>query len=162
MKVNRACFPLSAMCRVLGLSTSGYSDWLWPGPSARERRDAELRRGIRRIWCESGKTYGCPPIHAALRDEGERVARLMREMGIEGASADWGGFLSRGFLASALARLLRSATLRAEIQTTSAGSSSCRMRVVVISARSPTRAARWIAKRCWILTTGDPASSDPH
>ena len=91
MKVNRACFPLVAMCRVLGLSTSGYSDWLRRGPSARERRDAELRRAIRRIWRESGKIYGCPRIHAALRDEGERVsrkrvARLMRAMGIEGVT----------------------------------------------------------------------------
>ena len=77
MKANRAFFPLAAMCRVLGLSTSGYSDW--------------LRRGIRRIWRESGKIYGGPRIHAALLDEGERVsrkrvARLMREMGIEGVT----------------------------------------------------------------------------
>ena len=91
MKAHRAIFPLAAMCRVLGLSTSGYSDWLRRGPSARERRDAELRRAIRRIWRESEKIYGCPRIHAALRDEGERVsrkrvARLMRETGIEGVT----------------------------------------------------------------------------
>ena len=55
MKAHRAIFPLAAMCRVLGLSTSGYSDWLRRGPSARERRDAELRRAIRRIWRESEK-----------------------------------------------------------------------------------------------------------
>ncbi|MDE0083324.1 MAG: IS3 family transposase [Gammaproteobacteria bacterium] len=74
-----------------GASIDGYSDWLRRGPSARERRDAELRRAIRRIWIESEKIYGCPRIHAALRDEGERVsrkrvARLMREMGIEGVT----------------------------------------------------------------------------
>ena len=48
------------------------------GPSARERRDAELRREIGRIWRGSEKTYGCLRTHAALREKGERVARLMR------------------------------------------------------------------------------------
>ena len=71
MKANRTIVPLAAMCRVLGLSTSGSSDWLRRGPSARERRDAEIRR----IWRESEKIYGCPRIHAAWRDEGERVSR---------------------------------------------------------------------------------------
>lgn len=47
-------------------------------PSARERRDAELRREIGRIWRGSEKTYGCLRTHAALREKGERVARLMR------------------------------------------------------------------------------------
>ena len=75
MRADRAIFPLRAMCQVLGLYSSGYSDWLRRGPSARERRDAELRRGIRRIWGESEKIYGCPRIHAALCDEGERVGR---------------------------------------------------------------------------------------
>ena len=73
MRADRAIFPLRAMCQVLGLYSSGYSDWLRRGPSAREQRATELRRAIRRIWHE--KIYGCPRIHAALRDEGERVGR---------------------------------------------------------------------------------------
>ena len=91
MKAYRAIFPLAAMCRVLGLSPSGYYDWLRRPPSARVRRDAELKGRILAKWIESEKIYGCPRIHAALRDEGERVsrkrvARLMREMGIEGVT----------------------------------------------------------------------------
>ena len=91
MKANRARFPLAAMCRVLGLSTSGYYDWLRRRPSARARRDAELKGRILVKWIESSKIYGCPRIHAALRAEGERVsrkrvARLMRELGIEGVT----------------------------------------------------------------------------
>ena len=91
MKAYRAIFPLAAMCRVLGLSPSGYYDWLQRPPSARVRRDAELKGRILAKWIESEKIYGCPRIHAALRDEGERVsrkrvARLMREMGIEGVT----------------------------------------------------------------------------
>ena len=91
MKANRAIFPIAAMCRVLGLSSSGYYDWLRRPPSARARRDAELKDGIRAKWAESGETCGSPRIHAALAADGERtgrkrVARLMRELGIEGVT----------------------------------------------------------------------------
>ena len=91
MKAHRAIFPLAAMCRVLGLSTSGYHDWLRRPPSARARRDAELKGGILTKWIESGGIYGCPRIHAALLAGGERVsrkrvARLMVELGIEGVT----------------------------------------------------------------------------
>ena len=91
MKARRAIFPLAAMCRVLGLSTSGYYDWLQRPPSARERRDTVLKGRIKKIWRESDKTYGGPRIHAALRAEGwrvsrKRVARLMRELDIEGVT----------------------------------------------------------------------------
>lgn len=43
MKAYRAIFPLAAMCQVLGLSPSGYYDWLQRPPSARARHDAELK-----------------------------------------------------------------------------------------------------------------------
>ena len=91
MKAHRAEFPLAAMCRVLGLSPSGYYAWLKRPPSARARRDDELQDKIQAIWAGSGETYGRPRIHAALRAEGERVGqkrvgRLMRAMGIEGAT----------------------------------------------------------------------------
>ena len=91
MKAYRAIFPLAVMCRVLSLSLSGYYDWLHRGPSARARRDAELKGRILAIWIESSGIYGCPRIHAALLAEGERVsrkrvARLMRELGIEGVT----------------------------------------------------------------------------
>ena len=91
MKANRARVPLAVMCRVLGLSSSGYHDWLHRGPSARARRDAELKGEILAKWIESGGIYGCPRIHAALLAGGERVgrkrvARLMRELGIEGVT----------------------------------------------------------------------------
>ena len=91
MKANLATFTLAAMCRTLGLSTSGYDDWLRRGPSERSRRDEELKVRIKAIWRESDETYGSPRIHAALRAEGERVsrkrvARLMKELGIEGVT----------------------------------------------------------------------------
>ncbi len=91
MKAHRAEFPLTAMCRVLGLSPSGYYDWLTRPPSDRARRDVELQGKILLIWGGSGETYGCPRIHAELRAAGERVsrkraARLMRDLGIQGVT----------------------------------------------------------------------------
>ena len=91
MKANRATFPLAAMCRVLGLSTSGYYGWLKRGVPARALRDAHLKDRIIAIWRESRETYGVPRIHVALQAEGERVgrkrvARLMGELDIEGVT----------------------------------------------------------------------------
>ena len=91
MKAYPATFPLAAMCRVLGLSPSGYYGWLNRPPSARAGRDSELKVRIKAIWRDSDETYGCPRIHAALVAGGERVsrkrvARLMRELDIEGVT----------------------------------------------------------------------------
>ncbi len=50
MRANRALFPIAAMSRVLGVSTSGYYDWLRRDPSPRARRDMELNTRIEAIW----------------------------------------------------------------------------------------------------------------
>ena len=91
MNESRAMFPLAAMCRVLGLSPSGCYDWLTRPPSDRARRDIELQGKILLIWGGSGETYGCPRIHAELQAAGERVsrkrvARLMKDLGIQGVT----------------------------------------------------------------------------
>jgi len=79
------------MCRVLGVSTSGYYAWRKRGPSARQTRDAALLEQIRASHRASRRTYGRPRIHQDLIDEGwrvspKRVARLMRQAGIKGVS----------------------------------------------------------------------------
>lgn len=91
MKANQAAFPIRAMCRVLGLSPSGYYAWLERPPSARALRDEELKERIKVIYTENRSVYGRPRIHADLREQGERVGakrvgRLMRELGIRGES----------------------------------------------------------------------------
>ena len=91
MKAHRAEFALTAMCRVLGLSTSGYYGWLKRPPSERERRNEALQGRIEAVWRDSRETYGRPRIHAALRARGERVsqkrvARLMKRAGIRGVT----------------------------------------------------------------------------
>ena len=77
------------MCRVLGISPSGYYAWLGRKPSARAKRDEELKRKIRHFHAESRGTYGRPRIHADLVEDGERispkrVARLMKAEGLKG------------------------------------------------------------------------------
>ena len=79
------------MCRVLGVSTSGYYAWLKRPPSQRFRDDTVLTNRIHWIHLRSRGTYGSPRIHAELRDEGvhvgrKRVARLMRAAGLQGVS----------------------------------------------------------------------------
>ena len=86
---NQADYPVATMCRVLGVSTSGYYAWLSREPSKRSLRDAELTAEIRQIHADSDGTYGAPRIHAELiaqktRVGGKRVARLMRAAGLEG------------------------------------------------------------------------------
>ena len=79
------------MCRVLGVSPSGYYGWKSREPSERERRDDELKVHIAAIHERSRGTYGVPRVHAELQWEGERVsrkrvARLMQVLGLEGVS----------------------------------------------------------------------------
>jgi putative transposase len=85
-------FSLRLMCRVLGVSPSGYYAWRSRPESARSREDRRLKAKIRAFHEKSRRTYGAARIHADLRDDGEgcgrhRVARLMREDGLVGAKA---------------------------------------------------------------------------
>ncbi len=91
MKEHQAVYPIRAMCRVLGLSPSGYYAWLRRPMSARARRDAELTAKICEVYKTNRCVYGRPRIHAELKDQGERVsgkrvACLMRQAGIQGVS----------------------------------------------------------------------------
>jgi len=79
------------MCRVLGVSPSGYYAWRKRPASARAQADQRLLRQIRTAHEASRGTYGVPRIHAELCEQGvavsrKRVARLMREAGITGVS----------------------------------------------------------------------------
>ena len=86
---EKANHDVSALCRVLGVSRSGYYRWFHREPSLRARRDDELRVRIRAIHSESRGTYGSPRVQAELRRQGfrvsrKRVARLMRADAIRG------------------------------------------------------------------------------
>ena len=84
-------FPIATMCRVLGVSESGFHAWASRAPSQRARSDAILMERIGVFHAASHGTYGSPRIRADLRDAGvrvgqKRVARLMQMAGLVGVS----------------------------------------------------------------------------
>jgi putative transposase len=88
---NQAVYPIATMCRLLGLSTSGYYAWAKRSPSRRAREDAVLLAEIRMAHIASHGTYGAPRIQIDLAEKGfcvgrKRVARLMAAAGIIGVS----------------------------------------------------------------------------
>ena len=74
MRAHQASYPIATMCRLLGLSTSGYYAWRQRAVSARSRSNAQLLERIRLIHERSGGTYGAPRVHAQLDHEGVPVA----------------------------------------------------------------------------------------
>ena len=89
MKANQADHKVATMCRVLGVSRSGYYAWLKRAPSARAEEDERLKVRIDEIHEQSRGTYGVPRIHIELKDADERVSRkrigrLMRDLGLRG------------------------------------------------------------------------------
>jgi putative transposase len=89
IEAERASFSVPLMCRMMGVSRSGYYGWRVRPPSNRERIDASLTEQIRQIHEISRRTYGYPRVHAELQAMGircgrKRVARLMRKEGLKG------------------------------------------------------------------------------
>ena len=91
---------MAALCRALGVSTSGYYAWRQRPPSTRARADQGLSRQIRAIHERSRGTYGAPRVWAELREAGvacsrKRVARLLRQAGLQGCHRRKGPRASR-------------------------------------------------------------------
>jgi putative transposase len=90
IELEKANHPVATMCRLLGVSTSGYYGWRARGPSARARADEDLLGRIVDIHAQSRGTYGAPRVKAELDlSHGihcgqKRVARLMRRGGLQG------------------------------------------------------------------------------
>jgi putative transposase len=89
---ERAHHAVSRLCSVLNVTRQGYWAWKHRPPSGRRSEDERLKRRILPAWQGSDQTYGAPRLHAELRLGGglrvgrKRVARLMRELEIEGVS----------------------------------------------------------------------------
>lgn len=91
MSENRARFPIAVMCRILGVSPSGYYAWVKRPASARDLMDAALTAEIRAAHTASKGTYGAPRLQIDLVEAGihvsrKRIARLMRNAGLVGVS----------------------------------------------------------------------------
>lgn len=91
MKAHQAIWPIATQCRVLGVSTSGYYAWLKRPLSEHAQADAAIGDTLEVYFDRSRSTYGRPRLAADVRDAGirtsdKRLARLMRERNIHGAS----------------------------------------------------------------------------
>jgi len=92
VKVNQATHAVGRMCRLLGISRSGFYAWKDRPMCSRGRVDLMLTGKIVAIHRRSRETYGAPNIHAELADDHgirvgrKRVARLMRQRGLRGAT----------------------------------------------------------------------------
>jgi putative transposase len=86
---KKAEHSVKTLCRLLGVSRSGFHAWQRRAPSSRDLADAWLCEQVRQIHAESRGTYGARRVHAALRHRGvrvgrKRVERLMRLLGLSG------------------------------------------------------------------------------
>jgi putative transposase len=80
-------FPVHRLCRVLGVSQSGYFAWKGRPACRRQHADMVLLAHVRPAFALSNDTYGSPRMRRELRDDGltvgrRRTARLMRENGL--------------------------------------------------------------------------------
>jgi len=91
VRVHQAHYPVTLLCRALGVSPSGYYAWHGRPASARAVTDATLSAEIRAIHARSRGTYGIRRVYAELCAADvaigrQRVARLMRGAGLAGVS----------------------------------------------------------------------------
>jgi putative transposase len=91
VKAHQAQHRITTLCRVLGLSRSGYYAWLQRDGSARARQDEQLLAMVRQEHIASKGIYGAPRIHARLQRRGmqisrKRVARLMQQASLTGVT----------------------------------------------------------------------------
>ena len=89
MSKNQAGYPIATMCRLLGVSSSGYYAWSKREPSRRAQADAALLSHVRAAHSASYGTYGAPRVHAELVAQGirvgrKRIARVMAAAGLAG------------------------------------------------------------------------------
>jgi len=88
---EKACYPVTLMCRVLRVSRAGFYAWARRPEAARSRADRIISIKIAAIYRENRSRYGSPRVHQELRAQGwrtarKRVARLMREQGLRARS----------------------------------------------------------------------------
>jgi putative transposase len=92
IEAEKAEHRISRLCKVLGVTRQGFYAWRRRGPSLRQLGDDELKQLIVTIYDGSHQTYGAVRINDELREEHDvhvgrkRVARLMRELAIQGVS----------------------------------------------------------------------------
>lgn len=80
-------FSVRGVLNKIGVSASGYYDWLKREPSEQERRKQRIKELIKKIHADSHFIYGAPKITQILRGMGEKISErtvsiYMKELGI--------------------------------------------------------------------------------
>jgi transposase InsO family protein len=87
IEAEKATFPITPCCAVLGVPRAGFYAWRTRPPSARAGADQRLAIEVAAIHAESRQRYGSPRVHYELGQRQQhvgrkRVARLMRAQGL--------------------------------------------------------------------------------
>ena len=82
----RQAYPVASMCRVFGVSESGFYAWRVRAPSERERENARLEIEIKAAHQRTRETYSSIRLHSDLADHGVqatqyRVRTLRKKLG---------------------------------------------------------------------------------
>ena len=88
-------YSVHMMCRLLGVSRSGYYAAKTRPESKRSKQDRALMADIKRIHTDSKGVYGSPRVRAELYAEGKcvgrhKVAKLKRLERLRGCPLKWG------------------------------------------------------------------------
>jgi putative transposase len=72
---HQTMFRVARMCRIFGVSRSGFYEGLSRPESAHGQADRRLGEQVTTIFVDSRETYGTRRLKAALEDQGQRVSR---------------------------------------------------------------------------------------
>lgn len=83
----RLQYPLTVMCRVFNVASSGFYDWLHRKPSRRSQEDERLKVAIKAAHKRTRKSYSARRLQAELAADGfqagrDRIIRLRKELNI--------------------------------------------------------------------------------
>jgi putative transposase len=87
IQTEKATYPLTKLCRWLGVTRSGFYAWCQRPESPRTREDCRLKVLVRASFAASKQRYGSPRVHKDLIEQDEhvsrkRVIRFMQEDGL--------------------------------------------------------------------------------
>lgn len=90
IREHRDSFPVTLLCEVLEVSTSGYYAWLDRPLSPRAERHAQIQAAVQQVHAESHGVYGSVKIAKHLQERPDlesacrnTVAQAMRELGLK-------------------------------------------------------------------------------
>ena len=72
IKVEKVFYPVILLCRVLGVSRSGFYKFMSHEGRQKTARDLDSTKIIRQVFLDSRKTYGSPRVYQELKVMGKK------------------------------------------------------------------------------------------